>query len=247
MRGLGVAAAFRARLRARRVWVLAVTSAVLTAVAVLGGVSPEAAAAAGPLGFLGGILSFVALVGGWVGPELRSGAALFWIQTPHPPLLLYGVRFAGVAGLATLVACALPGAAALILLALGHPDVAADMLMSLPGLGLYLALLAALVWGTGGWAVRGDTWAGPALGAALLALELVVHLQPDALGPLLAPADLLGLPLDDLGPASAFLSGTHPDPGPLARLLPWLGAWIALGAAGVHVTARRAAVDDRAS
>lgn len=239
-------ATFRARLRARRRWVLGLPPAVLAAVAVLAGVSHESMPVAGPLALLAATLLFLVLVGGWLGDELASGAALFWVQTPHAPAILFGARFAVVAGTAGLLALTLPAATAGLLAALGHLEAAGQIARSVPALGLNLTVLAALVWGTGAWGVRGDAWAGPLVGGLLVALELVVRLQPGWLGPLAGPADLVGLPVDDLASTAALLSGNGGDLGPALRVLPWLATWGVLGTVGVHTTAGRAALAERA-
>lgn len=226
---------------------VAVPVATLPAALALGNASHELVPLAGPLALAASILLFLPLVGGWLGDELRSGTALFWVQTPHSPLVLYAARFGGVAAMAGLLAMTVPAAAAGLLTAVGHVDMGGQILLRIPALGLNLGVLAVLVWGVGGWGVTGDAWAAPLLGAGLLVLELVARLQPAWLGPLAGPADAVGLPVDDLGIVAGILAGNGGDAAAVIRILPWLAAWMVLGALGVHVTARTGAVADPAT
>lgn len=240
MRGRAVPPTCRARVRTRAAWGFAVPLAVLLVVGAAAATGAQGLAPlAGITSSFGAALLFTLLVGGWVGEELRSGAALFWIQTPHRPVALYAARFAGVAAMAGILALTLPAAAAGLLFAFGRGTAATEVLLRVPALGLTLGILAALVWTTGGWGIRGDGWAGALAGLGLAGLELGARLRPDALGVAAGPADLLGLPLDDLASAASLLAGTGGDGAALARVLAWITAWGVLGAAGVRRTAGR--------
>lgn len=242
MRALGAVAACRARLRVCRSRLTVVSVATLLGAVLTQAVPPGSAGlrTSAVVALYGGLAVVWSLTGGWIGREARSGIALHWAQLPVNPLLLHGVRFA------TLTATALILAGLPILLVAGSSLVggaegdALRLVSGLPGMMLLYLVFAVLVWALGGWGVAGDGWAALLVATMLSVLELVARLHPEWLGPAAGPADVVGLPLDDLGLASAFLAGGGSGGWvALIRVLLWMAGWGVVGAAGVNATSRR--------
>jgi hypothetical protein len=242
VRSYGAAGACRARLRDRRPQLLLVSAATVLGAVLAVGFSarfPGLGVSTAVISY-GGLALTGSLVGGWIGRESGSRVAVQWAQLPANPLLLHGLRFATLIGTALI----LVGLQVLLIVGLcylvGMGNDAVHLLAGLPGTTLVCLVFGTLIWTSGGWGVGGDGWAALLLGAALSILELLARLQPEWLGPIAGPADVIGLPLDDVGLASGFLAGR--DAGAwaaLVRVFAWLAAWAIIGALGVHTRCRR--------
>jgi hypothetical protein len=105
----------------------------------------------------GALLMPLILGHGMISGDLRSGAAMLWLQKPVHPVLYFQARVLEVTGLALLLVLAVLGAGASITAWSVGAEAARELLAGVPTVLLVTACLCVVLFGFSGWGARTDS------------------------------------------------------------------------------------------
>jgi len=177
------------------------------------------------------------LTEGVVARDLRRGWAALWLQKPVSPVAFYLARFLRAAA----AAAVLTGTSAAVLalaFELGRGE-GVRILEILPVALLFGATLAVLTFGLSAWRAHPDVLMALAFVFLSTPLSAMASVNPGAFGPAGPLFRAVAPPFDPIiAVGGVLMEGPAPTAGDVGHVAAYLGAWIAVGVAGLLRTTR---------